>query len=142
MYYHGSPQSAGGCNAQPLAPCWVFVPVGYPERERHHHPETASQVREIAADPEVASATGFTGGIAAAHLTLDYLTVPEGDTVPLVRVTITDSDGVASTWENSAFEGDYHLKDDFPPVAPGSRLLLEVEGVVARLRWCEKIHCC
>jgi hypothetical protein len=95
---------------------------------------------EATADGTATSKKVLIGGTAAARLTLEYLP-DEGASSASVKVTIVSDGGTTLTWEETAITQGYHVKSDFPVVAPGTKVTLEVVQGNARLRWCETICC-
>ena len=80
----------------------------------------------------------FAGGLEDANLTLEYM--PVTPATATVKVTITGPGGT-TVWDGGGVADGYHVKDDFAPVAPGSKIKIEVNDCIARLRWCEEICC-
>jgi hypothetical protein len=82
----------------------------------------------------------FIGGSSDVSLSLEYMPA-SGAASPRVTTTITAPDGSTSTWQEDPIPAGYHVKSDFSPVAPGSRIELQVTDAMARLRWCEFVSC-
>lgn len=94
--------------------------------------------QELSADNTNKVKEMFVGGLDDANLTLEYM--PITPATATVKVTITGPGGT-TVWDGGAVADGYHVKDDFAPVAPGSKIKIEVNDCMARLRWCEAICC-
>ncbi|GAB4379498.1 MAG: hypothetical protein Kow0042_28960 [Calditrichia bacterium] len=92
--------------------------------------------RELFVDSTSSPGEVLIGGVRDVQVGLEYM--PEdGATSPSVKLTFTAPDGTSSVWEETSISPGYHVKRDFSKVAPGSKIKLEVNEAVARLRWCE-----
>ena len=127
-----------GCmNYQPC--CYVPMPYCQPVM-LVPFPWVQTVVHEIDADTTTTTAQAFVGGTAPARLTVEYIGEEGGETAGSVTVTVT-TDSQTATWSDSSIAAGYHVNDQLPAAKPGSKLVLEVTGAVARLRWCETICC-
>lgn len=97
-------------------------------------------LQEVFADPSAPTQEALIGGIKDVQLKLEYMPA-EGAASPSVKVTITNSDGTTSTWDESSIPSGYHMKNDFVKTTPGTKVKIEVNEAIARLRWCETIEC-
>jgi hypothetical protein len=95
--------------------------------------------RDLDADPTDASEQTLVGGSEQVSLSLEYL-VETGAVSPSVKLTTT-SDGASGTWSDTTPAVGYHVQEALLSVKPGTKVLLEVNNVTARLRWCERICC-
>ncbi len=77
------------------------------------------------------------GGSASVSLTLEYIQI-DGATTPAIKMKTTGPGGT-STWEDAAVTSGYHILPDLQTVQPGTKIIIEVKDVVARLRWWETI---
>jgi hypothetical protein len=95
--------------------------------------------RAIDVDPTTSPREAFIGGVSEAHLSLEYQAAT-GATSPAVKLTIS-GDGTTSTWSEAGIAAGHHVKHRFISVTPGSTVMIEVTEAIARLTWCETIHC-
>jgi hypothetical protein len=93
--------------------------------------------QEIAVDPAATTKEIVVGGAGKVDLILEYMPV-EGAAVPEVTLESKGPSGTTSFHETSIAAG-YHVKDDFSPAVPGTKLKLTVKDCFARLRWCERM---
>jgi hypothetical protein len=68
---------------------------------------------------------------------LEYMSV-EGAAAPTISLKIIGTGGTTS-WEENPVTPGYHIKSDFSALQPGSKIIIEVKEVVARLRWWEAL---
>jgi len=118
-------------------PC-VYVPVVWVPMAQPCC-DTVIVPRDLHADPANASQQTLVGGSEQVSLSLEYL-VETGAASPSVKLTTT-SDGTTSIWNDTTPAVGYHVQEALLSVKPGSKVLLEVNNVTARLRWCERICC-
>ena len=95
--------------------------------------------REIDADTAAPSKDGLVGGERPVFLSLEYV-VDAGAASPTVKVT-TASGGSSATWSDDAPAEGYTVRQAVLSAAPGTKVTLAVNNVVARLRWCELVCC-
>jgi len=93
--------------------------------------------QEIAVDPAATTKEIVVGGAGKVDLILEYMPV-EGAAAPEVTLESKGPSGTTSFHETSIAAG-YHVKDDFSPAVPGTKLKLTVKDCFARLRWCERM---
>ena len=91
-------------------------------------------------DPLIPTKEFIVGGLDPSHLTLEYMKA-EGAVAPVIKIAILGPGGTTVTWNDPAVADGYHLKTDFAPLQAGSKIIVSVTEVVARLRWCETFHC-
>ena len=94
--------------------------------------------QELSVDTASSPKETFVGGIKDVRLTLEY--TPTDPTTNSIKITI-DGSGGTTTWDATNVSDGYYVKDDFAPVAPGSKVIVGVNNCMARLRWCEVIAC-
>ena len=112
------------------------------EQQHHGHcaPPPMVLPEEMLVDDASPKKEVFVGGIRDAKLTLEYMPAAGATGSPAVTVTII-APGSTSTWKEEPIPDGYHVKKDFPTVATGAKIQVEVADAVARLRWCEVIEC-
>jgi hypothetical protein len=92
---------------------------------------------EAVVDTTTPSKTVVIGGTTPVRLSLEYLP-DDGATSASVKVTST-VDGTATTWQETPIAAGYHVKTDFAPLLPGSKVTIDVAQAMARVRWCETV---
>ncbi len=97
--------------------------------------------QEITVDPSSTPKEALVGGSRDAALTLEYVPDTGKSATAAVTLTITSPDGTTSTWNVTGMTEEFHVKDDFASLSPGSRIKLEVVDATARVRWCEAVCC-
>lgn len=95
--------------------------------------------QEVTVDASKSPKSTFIGGGCGVKLTLEYMP-EEGAASPAVKVDITEA-GTTTSWAEPAIPDGYNVKSDFPKVAPGGKVTIEVTEAIARLRWCEVLEC-
>ncbi len=142
--YHGwvGPPYSGCCGS---LVSFYPVPMPYPVLPGSGYPGGAASspvtvALEASVDSTATSQKVLIGGTTAVCLTLEYLP-DEAATAASVKVTIVSEGSTTSTWEESTIAPGYHVKSDFPAVAPGTKVTLEIIQASARLRWCETLCC-
>ena len=112
---------------------------GQPSAQAYGYYPAMLIAREIDADTTTPSQDGLVGGSRQVFLSLEYL-VDAGAVSPTVKVT-TAADGSSATWSDDAPVQGYTVRQAVLSAAPGTKLTLAVNNVVARLRWCETVCC-
>lgn len=130
----GHPAHAGGgwatsCVVLVCPPATACGGAAYPQVVPH----------ELSVDGASSPQQVLIGGKCETHLSLEYL-ADTGDGTPSIEVRVT-LDGTTSTWSESPIPSGYQVRDHFLTVKPGSRVEVIVAQAMARLRWCETIHC-
>ncbi|TCS11932.1 hypothetical protein [Caulobacter sp. BK020] len=118
------------------SPCGDDQPPGH-----HHHPVSPAMLlaREIDVDTATPSKDGLVGGARPVFLSLEYL-VDAGAVSPTVKIT-TAAGGSSATWSDDAPAEGYTVRQAVLSAAPGTKVTVAVNNVLARLRWCELVCC-
>ena len=95
--------------------------------------------REIDADTTTTSKDGMVGGERPVFLSLEYI-VDAGAASPTVKVT-TAAGSSSATWTDDAPAEGYTVRQAVLSAAPGTKVTLDVNNAIARLRWCELVCC-
>lgn len=148
MQHPCSPPLPGQCLPQPVCVYYpVYVPVPCPPAE----PECCDEACECECDevlvPQQIDATGdetpaavMVGGHEDVRLSVEYLVEPDASE-PKVTVTAVQPGGAESNWSDAGMAAGFHIQEQILTVEPGTKVSLAVNGVTARLRWCEAICC-
>jgi hypothetical protein len=95
--------------------------------------------REIDADTTTPSRDGMVGGERPVFLSLEYI-VDAGASSPTIKVT-TAAGSSSATWSDAAPAEGYTVRQAVLSAAPGTKVTLDVNNLIARLRWCELVCC-
>jgi hypothetical protein len=124
--------------------CGFQENFGYPQMwnyQPHSHPSIKPQLHvpfiEML-DPSIQKKEIIIGNPKQVPPILEYMSV-EGAAAPVISLKIIGAGGTYSWTENPVTSG-YHIKSDIPVVQPGSKIIIEIKEVVARIRWEELIN--
>ena len=125
---------------QPCPPiiCAVYVPVQL-VAAAPDCPPSLKVPRDLEADPSTKSKQALVGGAGDVSLSLEYL-VETGASSPTVTLTTTTG-GASAKWTDAAPAVGYFVHEALLSAKPGTKVTLEVNNVIARVRWCETVCC-
>ncbi len=85
----------------------------------------------------------FIGGCCCVHLSVEYMPVSTGEgDESRVTVIVEDSEKTGMAWQQRTGPGSvYQVRENIITTKPGAHLVVEVDGMVARVRWCEVFSC-
>ena len=117
---------------QAAYPHWQW---GWPGPWTSPHAPSVVLPKELEANPAGTSAEIVVGGTRDVQICLEYMR-GDGAETPMVKLSVSLA-GSTSTWEPGTIEEGYHVKSDLSKIAPGSKMRLEVQNAIARVRWLE-----
>ncbi len=95
--------------------------------------------RETVATPDAPLVECFVGGSSATRAVLEFMPLT-GAATPSLKVTITPKGKEPKLWSPEPMPAEYVVKKDFDDLAVGTRVLIEVNEVIARIRWFETVR--
>ena len=95
-------------------------------------------LENIVVNRQAATGRAFIGGGCCVHLSIEYASVSESSQV---HVIVEDTEGTMLSWGKKGIQPGYYIKEGIITTNPGARLMVVVQDVIARVRWCEVFSC-
>jgi hypothetical protein len=93
------------------------------------------------APASLGSGTAFVGGGCCVHISVEYALITP-TAAGAVLVIVADSEGTFLAWEKFEKAGThYQVKEGIITTKPGATILVIVNNMIARVRWCEVFSC-